>query len=1604
MPLDYLLLVLLIEAYCGITYTTCKYHHIGIIPREGVSCPMEPCLTFSNFANTSRDHLHSNTTLIFLSGNHSLASQLLITNISSFTMLANSTPTMSVVIVCEQLGKFTFNKVSQVHVEGLIFNGCGGNRVRKVEYLTVNSCNFWGLKDVKSALELINTTAYINSSSFGTYSMGSYKYIGLYKVTSGGAIVATQSNIKIMDSFFNKNKAEVGGAIFGDVGSNITLVSSIFIRNFVIGRHKCEGGVLYVQNGCNVTVHNCTFSRSDSLTNELCNGGVFSVSSSTLTIQRSFLTNNRANLGGILYAQQANITISNTAITDCFATFGGTMYTQLATLTISNSSFSNCVAREGAVIHASETIITIKCGSWFIGNLAVKRGGIMCVSASTLYIRDSEFINNAASAEVSYGGVLFVTGSAIFVSNSNFSDNSAGGNGGVIDASDCTIIINGSNFIKNMVGNDGGVMTVSGNAHVNVSKSKLNKNYAANVGGVIKTGLVKTELTINIHDSEISENKANSSGGVVSLKSDCYITITCSDFARNEAVNKMGGVLLAIYATIVIANSSNFISNKASKLGGVMYISHTNMTITGSMFLNNKAESGAVMKAEAETLVLIKDTTISNNSANKGVIYFTESFSEISSNVLLSNNTGSIFAYQSKVNFSSNITFDSCKAPLANIADFQEGGGVTAFQSDIAFTGGCSITNSYAKNGGAVHATESKLHIYNGTMKIVNNTANETGGGIYIYQSELNCQSHSRVLFSGNYATGKGGGIHAISSSITVDITRKLGGNYFGSLVHIVENRAEKGGGMCLEVNAKINIIRTLTDYYGTLDVYLLVFVRNFADYGGAVYVADDTNSGTCTSLSFKEHSRITECFLQTPALKNLEFYGKFLLTIRFDQNKASISGESLYGGLLDRCTVSPFANPTDSLHAIDGITYFKFFIGHLDLHEISSDPVQVCFCRHSVPDCHYQHPPMTVKKGEKFKLQLVAVDQVYHMVSAYIRSYLSSTEGGLGEDQLLQFANDNCTDLTFQVFSPNKSEELVLYAEGPCTNSKLSQKRLEIQFSPCSCPIGFQPIMVELSKCECECESLLLRYITGCDIQSQTITKEGNAWIGYVSDTINSSGYLIYPHCPFDYCILSHQTVEINLNKPNGADVQCAFDRSGTLCGSCTPDLSLSLGSSRCMSCTSQWPSLFLAIFMSAFLAGLALVALLLALNLTVAVGSLNGIILYVNIVATNYNTFLPFSAPNFLTVFIAWLNLEIGFDTCFYKTMDTYGKTLLQLVFPAYVIFLVVMVICISERFTFFARLISKKNPVATLATLILLSYAKLLRIITSALSFAILDYPDGSQKIVWLPDASIAYITGRHIVVFITAILILLAGIIYTALLFSWQWLLYHQNKKIFRWVRNQRLCLFLEPYHAPYTFKHRYWTGLLLLVRVVLYLISAVNVQNDPGINLVSTGIIMTFLLLLKAYHGMNGLVYKKWPVDVLETASYVNIILFCLVKLYVLESTDYNGHAILAYTSGSVLIALFLVVIFCHIYTEIFAKVTVWPRLIQNIQRRQTVILNENEISLVDNDQLQPANITHSVMDGFPGDEQPLTACALLSGEVENSERLATNEHSALIEL
>ena len=85
--------------------------------------------------------------------------------------------------------------------------------------------------------------------------------------------------------------------------------------------------------------------------------------------------------------------------------------------------------------------------------------------------------------------------------------------------------------------------------------------------------------------------------------------------------------------------------------------------------------------------------------------------------------------------------------------------------------------------------------------------------------------------------------------------------------------------------------------------------------------------------------------------------------------------------------------------------------------------------------------------------------------------------------------------------------------------------------------------------------------------------------------------------------------------------------------------------------------------------------------MNITIAIGTLNGLLFYANIVAANRVVLLPYPEPNSITVFISWLNLELGIDVCYIEGMDIYMKTWLQLAFPIYIIFLIVLVIVISQ-----------------------------------------------------------------------------------------------------------------------------------------------------------------------------------------------------------------------------------------------------------------------------------------------------------------------------------
>ena len=100
------------------------------------------------------------------------------------------------------------------------------------------------------------------------------------------------------------------------------------------------------------------------------------------------------------------------------------------------------------------------------------------------------------------------------------------------------------------------------------------------------------------------------------------------------------------------------------------------------------------------------------------------------------------------------------------------------------------------------------------------------------------------------------------------------------------------------------------------------------------------------------------------------------------------------------------------------------------------------------------------------------------------------------------------------------------------------------------------------------------------------------------------------------------------------------------------------------------------------------------------------------------NTFSFLMVTIP-FLSHFISWLNLDLGIETCFYNGMNSCYKTWLQFIFPGYVWFLLILIIILSKYSSKVVRLVGRQ-AIPVLATMILLSYTKLIRTVFQVLHY--------------------------------------------------------------------------------------------------------------------------------------------------------------------------------------------------------------------------------------------------------------------------------------------
>ena len=107
-------------------------------------------------------------------------------------------------------------------------------------------------------------------------------------------------------------------------------------------------------------------------------------------------------------------------------------------------------------------------------------------------------------------------------------------------------------------------------------------------------------------------------------------------------------------------------------------------------------------------------------------------------------------------------------------------------------------------------------------------------------------------------------------------------------------------------------------------------------------------------------------------------------------------------------------------------------------------------------------------------------------------------------------------------------------------------------------------------------------------------------------------------------------------------------------------------------------------------------------------------GLIFFANIIEANEYIFLPQDLSH-INIFISWLNLDLGIETCFANGLTPYSKTWLQFVFPLYIWSIAGLIILLA-RYRYNSRYYSRvarvmgNNSVPKLATLFLLSYATL------------------------------------------------------------------------------------------------------------------------------------------------------------------------------------------------------------------------------------------------------------------------------------------------------
>lgn len=841
----------------------------------------------------------------------------------------------------------------------------------------------------------------------------------------------------------------------------------------------------------------------------------------------------------------------------------------------------------------------------------------------------------------------------------------------------------------------------------------------------------------------------------------------------------------------------------------------------------------------------------------------------------------------------------------------------------------CNFTSNVGDSGSAVFAKDRSSSL---SYRPV------VGGSLNVYLTNINSDNNMPSSNINNVTNNFITGIFHISNCL-VTLT-------CGEQCHFQHNQPSVfyGHESALTINGSISFMNNIAIYGGAIrliDTVLYIstnttahFVNNFAIVnGGAIKV-----EFAVTNIQSQDNCPIQ--FVGLPPEQTIgdndfkEIKTRMNINVSFQDNHArnrSNDLESIFANVFYICfwypdtsvlttELGPNSNISKSGFR-DAVYHEAFNYGDRDdspFHHLNISAIVPCVCNnasnysHNTVKCLENQPinlPDKVIPGRPFEIRVTSLDTVGSvgysselLASAY--NVTSEEKFALNEFQTTRefsVGDQRCVKVDFTIYVHTKIESLLNTTKGNLTLSIAIPRFITIPFNFVEkCPTGF--VLDGINKqYACMCNAFLTQVSNqgfSCNQSSGLIRPiRERSWLAAVNDDIQ-----YVELCSPTLCNYDMNDIRLDLSATNNGDVLCTNHHAGRVCGDCVDGYSRVFGSDSCKKCDNVW---LITILLYAVL-GIILLVILFLLKFTVTVGAINGLVFFCNVMSINEKLFFNenISTFSFIRLFISIFNLDLGFEICFYDGMTQVAKTGLQFVFPVYLWPLIIVIVYLSRWSHRFQVRVSRTS-VPVFATLILLSYAKLLRTAISVFSFVDIKSSMSGTVRAWRPDPSVGYLEGGHVALFVIALLFLL---------FIFPFAISFTYPKILHYKKFSFLFPFFDAFVAPYKEKYRFWFGLRALILIYLAVMETVIFSDVEALLLSSITVVGAFTIV-QAYIRP----FKSSFINILDLLFTSIFLLMSSIVLYLNPTSNgYNRSDIVVYCLGYVAFLLFCVVVIYQI--------------------------------------------------------------------------------------